>query len=140
MTLRPRRAIEPLPPTPGPLPSDRRPPAAELYVQASALLFVSESLRTAASADDSVPAAAAALGCVEGSLEALRDAAAALRDQVADRAGRPGPGHVGRSEMPSRDVRREMQSLVKALDAAHETSGRLRENIGPVLARLTLAG
>jgi hypothetical protein len=32
-----------------------------------------------------------------------------------------------------------MQSLVRALDAARETSGRLRENIGPVLARLTLA-
>lgn len=122
----------------GLVPAEPRSHAAELYVQASGLLFASERLRAAARAVDSAAAAGAALGCIEGSLEALRDTAAALRDQVADEAARAGATQAGPPEMPTREVRREMQTLVQALETARETSGRLRERIGPVLARLTL--
>jgi hypothetical protein len=57
-----------------------RDPANELYDQACSLLEAAQGLRAAAGSWRSAPALAASLGCIEASLQELRDAVPELLD------------------------------------------------------------
>jgi hypothetical protein len=111
----------------------RRDPSHELYDQACELLLAAQSLRSAAGTRGSAPAIAATVGCLDATLEALADAVAAMRGEAAREVSR------AEDSMPdAADAGREFSELVAAIGSAHRAAGRMRERIGPVLARLTL--
>ena len=111
----------------------RRDPAHELYDQACELLVAARSLRAAAGARGSAPAFAATAGCLEASLEALADAARAMRREAVRQVLRPDP-----SPPDAESAGRAFSELAAALASAHRAAGQLRERSGPMLARLTL--
>ena len=115
---------------PGPA---RRDPSHELYDQACELLFAAQGLRAAAGTRGSAPAIAATVGCLDATLEALADAVAAMRGEATRELSRADVSIPGAA-----DAAREFSELVAAIGSAHEAAGRMRERVGPVLARLTL--
>jgi hypothetical protein len=111
----------------------RRDPSHELYDQACELLLAAQGLRVAAGTRGSAPAIAATVGCLDATLEALADAVAAMRGEAAREVSR------AEASMPgAADTGREFSELAAAIGSAHEAAGRMRERVGPVLARLTL--
>ena len=116
-------------------PERRRDPAHDLYDAACELLLAAQALRAAAGARGAAPSFAATVGCLDTSLEALAEAVDSMRDEAARAVARAGrPDGAGSAEA----ARREFSELVAALDAAHRGAGRMRERVGPMLARLTL--
>jgi hypothetical protein len=108
----------------------------ELYDRACDLLAAAEGVRSAAVEPGSAAAIAAALGCLETSLEALAHATAAMRReadrQLSRRQASALPGVSGDH------ARQGFSELVQALEDAHRAADRLRERTGPLLAQLTL--
>lgn len=113
-----------------------RDPANDLYDHACDLLLAAQGLRSAAGVRGATPSYAATVGCIDASLEALTDAVAAMRSEAAREADRArGAGHAFTE---ADDAGREFSALAEALSRAHLAAGRMRERLGPFLARLTL--
>ncbi len=113
-----------------------RDPANDLYDHACELLIAAQGLRSAAGARGATPSYAATVGCIDASLEALTDAVAAMRREAAREARRTRP--AGEPVAEADDAGREFSALADALSRAHHAAGRMRERLGPFLARLTL--
>ena len=113
-----------------------RDPANDLYDRACELLLAAQGLRSAAGARGATPSYAASVGCIDASLEALTDAVAAMRREAAREAERTRT--AGERLAEADDAGREFSALAEALWRAHLAAGRMRERLGPFLARLTL--
>jgi hypothetical protein len=113
-----------------------RDPANDLYDHACDLLIAAQGVRSAACARGATPSYAATVGCIDASLEALTDAVAAMRREAAHEAERI--RSAGESATEADDAGREFSALAEALSRAHVAAGRMRERLGPFLARLTL--
>jgi hypothetical protein len=126
---------------PGQSAAEPRDPSAELFERACDLLAAAEAMRPAAGQPGSAPAIAATLGCVETALEALVDAAAAMRAEMARQLARDDAGaseHA--SGVSRRTAQREFSELVGALRGAHRATDHMRARVGPLLTQLTLPG
>jgi hypothetical protein len=100
--------------------SAKRDPANELYDQACSLLEAAQGLRAAADSWRSAPALAASLGCIEASLQELRDAVPALCLRVTCRtAGRAARLSVGWSGLRWRSGGPELTVRAPALKPQH---------------------
>jgi hypothetical protein len=116
-----------------------RDPANELFDRACDLLAAAEAMRPAAGQRGSAPAIAATLGCVETALEALVDAAAAMRAEMGRQLARDdGCASEHASGVSRRTAEREFSELVGALRGAHRAADHMRARVGPLLAQLTL--
>jgi hypothetical protein len=113
-----------------------RDPANDLYDQACDLLIAAQGVRSAAGARGATPSYAATVGCIDSSLEALTDAVVAMRREAAREAERIRSADGSATEAD--DAGREFSALAEALSRAHLAAGRMRERLGPFLARLTL--
>jgi hypothetical protein len=113
-----------------------RDPANDLYDRACELLLAAQGLRSAAGARGATPSYAATVGCIDASLAALTDAVAAMRRGAASEAERARA--VGQPLAEAADAGREFSALAEELGRAHRAAGRMRERLGPFLARLTL--
>ena len=117
-----------------------RDPANELYDRACDVLLAAQGLGAAAAQAGSASAIAAALGCIDASLTALADGAAAMRTEATrqlSRAHAAAPQSVDGIAVDG--AQREFAQLVDALTTAQGAADTTRERIGPTLARLTLA-
>lgn len=120
-------------------PPSARDPANELYDHACDLLVAAQGIRSAASRPGSVPGVAAAMGCIEASLEALAAAASAMRRESGRRLDRRGAEAAhGLSGVSPETLQREFSELVDSLNAADRAAGSMRERVGPILAQLTV--
>ena len=112
--------------------------ANELYDRACDLLLAADGIRAAAAEPGSAPATAATLGCIEASLEALAHAVAAMRRVVDQRSSAREGGLAAESGVSADDAHAGFSAVLNALEAAQRAVGELREQTGPLLARLTL--
>jgi hypothetical protein len=117
-------------------PPVERDPANDLYDQACELLIAAQGVRSAAGARGATPSYAATVGCIDASLEALTGAVAAMRREAAREAERTRA--AGEPLAGAAAAGREFSALAEALSRAHLAAGRMRERLGPFLARLTL--
>jgi hypothetical protein len=115
-----------------------RDPANDLYDRACELLLAAQELRSAAGVGGTTPAFAATVGCIDASLEALEESVSAMRREAARESMR-GQASDGSMHSAADDAAREFSALVEALSGAHEAASRMRERLGPFLARLTLS-
>ena len=122
----------------GSRPVPARDPANDLYDRACELLLAANGLRSAAGERGSATAFAATVGCIDASLEALADAVAAMRRETAREVRLARAVDEPLPDNEAEDAAREFSSLADALTRAHDAAGRMRERLGPFLARLTL--
>jgi hypothetical protein len=110
-----------------------RDPGNRLYDEACALLDAAQGIRAAAAPRRSAPAIAAALGCVEASLDALATAAAAMR--IAVLAGGEGDDIV-QTEPDRRvlQIRAIFALLERDLEASRCSCATARDLVGPFVA------
>jgi hypothetical protein len=109
-----------------------------LYDQACDLLLAARGLRAVAGADGAQPAIAATLGCLEATFDALADTMTALRAQAAEQAVAAGGGERRRETLAgARRVIDQCDETARALRAARDMTGGLRERVGPALAELS---
>lgn len=113
---------------------DPRDPANELYDQACSLLAAAQGLRAAAGSRQTAPALAASLGCVEASLQQLRDALPELLDTALATAGRDHPGPRAGSSTPS-EICTSFAGLAADLSNSRTSCAAVRQQVGPALAK-----
>jgi hypothetical protein len=111
-----------------------RDPANELYDQACSLLAAAQGLRAAASSRDTGPALAASLGCIEASLQQLRDAMPGLLDTALATAARGQPDGRAHSSEPS-ELCAKFAVLAHDLSNSRTSCAAVRGLLGPVVAK-----
>ena len=114
---------------------DPRDPANELYDQACSLLAAAQGLRAAARSRHAAPALAASLGCIEASLQQLREAMPELLDTALSTARRDRPSLGAHSTQPS-EICASFATLSSDLSNTRTSCAAAREQVGPPAARL----
>jgi len=113
---------------------DLRDPANELYDQACSLLAAAQGLRAAAGSRHAVPALAASLGCIEASLQQLREAMPELLDTALATAARD---HLSRHTDSSEacELCASFAVLARDLSNSRTSCAAVRGLVGPVVAK-----
>jgi hypothetical protein len=113
---------------------DPRDPANELYDQACSLLAAAQGLRAAARSRHTAPALAASLGCIEASLQQLREAMPELLDTALSTATLDRPTLWAQSTQPS-EICASFAMLSSDLSTTRQSCAAAREQVGPVAAK-----
>jgi hypothetical protein len=113
---------------------DPRDPANELYDQACSLLAAAQGLRVAARSRRTAPALAASLGCIEASLQQLREAMPELLDTALSTAARDRPALDMHSKEPS-EICASFAVLVRDLSNSRTSCAAARGQVGPVVQK-----
>jgi hypothetical protein len=111
-----------------------RDPANELYDQACSLLAAAQGLRAAASSRHTAPALAASLGCIEASLQQLREALPELLDTALATAARDQLNRRAHSGEPF-ELCAKFAVLARDLSNSRTSCAAVRELVGPVVAK-----
>ena len=113
---------------------DPRDPANELHDQACSLLAAAQGLRAAAGSRRAAPALGASLGCIEASLQQLRDAMPELLETAlaTARPDQPSP-HANASE-PS-EICTTFAMLARDLTKTRTSCAAVRGLVGPTVAK-----
>ena len=113
---------------------DPRDPANELYDQACSLLAAAQGLRAAASSRLTAPALAASLGCIEASLQQLREAMPELLDTALSTTARDRPALDTHSKEPS-EMCASFAMLARDLSKSRTSCAAARGRVGPGVAK-----
>jgi hypothetical protein len=113
---------------------DPRDPANELYDQACSLLAAAQGLRVAASSRLTAPALAASLGCMEASLQQLREAMPQLLDTALSTAAHDLPSLRTSSREPA-EICASFATLAHDLSNSRVSCAAARGLVGPVQER-----
>ena len=113
---------------------DPRDPANELYDQACSLLAAAQGVRVAAGSRLTAPALAASLGCIEASLQQLREAMPELLDTALSTAARDRSSLGTNSRAPS-EICASFATLARDLSTSRASCAAARGLVGPVVAK-----
>jgi hypothetical protein len=113
---------------------DPRDPANELDDQTCSLLAAAQGLRAAARSRRGAPALAASLGCIEASLQQLREAMPELLDTALATAARDQPSRGTHFSEPS-ELCASFAVLARDLSNSRSSCAAVRGLIGPVVAK-----
>ena len=114
---------------------DPRDPANELYDQACSLLAAAQALRAAAGSRHAAPALAASLGCIEASLQQLREAMPELLDTALATAAQDQPSRRTHSSEAS-ELCASFAVLARDLSGSRASCAAVRALVGGNALRL----